>query len=87
MSEVAYTRGLSNHPLADSRQEVQAGILMSPSDASSSDAVKSEDGDDEKSCHGFSSTSPEADHYSDIEQDPMYTVLLHTICNPCEHVS
>ena len=48
MSEVAYTRGLSNHPLADSRQEVQAGILMSPSDASSSDAGKSEDGDDEK---------------------------------------
>ena len=52
---------------------------MSPSDASSSDAEKLEDGDDEQSCHGFSSTSPEPDHYSDIEQDPMYAVLLHTI--------
>ena len=86
LGEVAYTRGLTNHHEAD-KMEVQAivtacretGILMSPSDISSSDASKSEDGDDERSCHGFSSTSPEVDHYSDIEQDPMYTVLLDTI--------
>ena len=87
LGEVATTRGLTNHPLADSRREVQAiitacretGILMSPSDASSSDAGKSNDGDDERSCYGFSTPSPEVEHYSDIEQDLEYAVILHTI--------
>ena len=87
LGEVAYTRGLTNHPLAD-KLEVstiveacrETGILMSPSDTSSSDADKSEDADDESSsCHGFTTTSPEPDHYSDIEQDPQYAVILHTI--------
>ena len=89
LGEIAYARGLTNHPLSDSRPEVRAieeacqetGILMSPSDASSSENDKSEDGDNESSSsvHGFS-TSPETpDHYSDIEQDPEYAVILHTI--------
>ena len=87
LGEVAYTRGLTDHPLAD-KLEVSAiveacretGILMSPSDASSSDADRSEDADDEtSSCHGFTTTSPEPDHYSDIERDPEYAVILHTI--------
>ena len=87
LGEVAYTRGLTDHPWAD-KLEVsviveacrETGILMSPSDVSSSDADKSEDADDESSsCHGFTTTSPEPDHYSDIEQDPEYAVILHTI--------
>ena len=54
--------------------------MMSPSDTSSSDYERSEDGDNESSsCHGFSSPSPEVQHYEDIEQDPMYAVILHTI--------
>ena len=57
----------------------ETGVLMSPSDTSSSDAGKSEDGDDEGSCHGFSSSSPEPNRYSDIEQDPTFAVILHTI--------
>ena len=89
LGEVAYTRGLTNHPLQDTRPEVRAivvacretGVLMSPSDASSSNTDRSEDGDDESSSfHGFSSPSPPTpDRYSDIEQDPMFTVILHTI--------
>ena len=88
MGEVAYVRGLTNHPLLD-KIEVHAiaeacretGILMSPSDASSSDADKSEDGDDESSssCHGFTTSNSTPSHYSEIEEDPMYAVLLHTI--------
>ena len=92
LGEVAYTRGLTNHPLHDTRPEVRAivvacretGILMSPSDASSSEDERSQDGDvesnDTSSFHGFSSPSPPTpDRYSDIEQDPMYAVILHTI--------
>ena len=90
LGEIAYARGLTNHPLSDTRSEVRAievacqetGILMSPSDASSSDTDKSEDGDDESSSssfHGFSPSPETPDHYSDIEQDPEYAVILHTI--------
>ena len=87
LGEVAYTRGLTDHPWADKlvvSAIVEAcretGILMSPSDVSSSDADRSEDADDEtSSCHGFTTTSPEPDHYSDIERDPEYAVILHTI--------
>ena len=87
LGEVAYTRGLTNHPLHDTRQEVreiveacrETGVLMSPSDTSSSGTDRSEDGDDEASCHGFSSPSPEVDHYTDIEDNPMYNVMLHHI--------
>ena len=58
----------------------ETGILMSPSDASSSDVDKSEDADDESSsCHGFTTKSPEVEQYSDIEKDPEYAVLLYAI--------
>ena len=86
LGEVAYTRGLTDHPL-DDLPEVTAittacretGVLMSPSDTSSSNHDGSEDGDDEGSCHGFDSSSNTPDRYDNIEDDPMYTVLLHTI--------
>ena len=86
LGEVAYTRGLTDHPL-DDLPEVTAittacretGVLMSPSDTSSSNHDGSEDGDDEGSCHGFASSSNTPDHYDNIEDDPMYAVLLHTI--------
>ena len=90
LGQIAYARGLTSHPLADSRPEVRAievacqetGILMSPSDASSSDTNRSEDGDIESSsssCHGFTPSPDTPDHYSDIDQDPEYAVILHTI--------
>ena len=88
IGEVAYTRGLTNHPWQD-KLEVHAiveacretGILMSPSDESSSDTDKSEEADDEhsSSCHGFSPPSSDPSHFTDIEDDPMYAVLLDTI--------
>ena len=84
--EVAYSRGITNHLDID-KPEVAAiatacretGILMSPSDASSSDHGNSEDGDDEQSMHGFSEPSSSPDHYDNIEDDPMFEVILHHI--------
>ena len=86
LGEVAYTRGLTDHPL-DNLPEViaittacrETGILMSPSDTSSSNHDGSEDGDDEGPCHGFASSSNTPDHYDNIEDDPMYAVILHKI--------
>ena len=86
LGEVAYTRGLTNHPLEDLPEVTaittacrETGVLMSPSNTSSSNHDGSEDGDDEGSCHGFASSSNTPDHYDNIEDDPMYAVLLHTI--------
>ena len=64
--EVAYARGLANHPLldvpvvADIAQVCQdAGIYMDPTDISSSDDnVAFEADDDEGSFHGFSPSPP-----------------------------
>ena len=86
LGEVAYTRGLTDHPDVN-LPEVEAitiacretGIMMSPSDTSSSNHDGSEDGDDEGSCHGFSSSSATPDHYDNIEDEPMYEVILHHI--------
>ena len=64
---------------AQSDKRTVHAYTASPATSTTAPWPELEDGDDERSCHGFSSTSPEVDHYSDIEQDPMYAVLLHTI--------
>ena len=86
LGEVAYTRGLSNHPLGDLPEVaaittacLETGVLMSPSDTSSSNQDGSEDGDDEASCHGFTSSPDTPDHYDNMEEEPMYAVILHHI--------
>ena len=63
--EVAYARGLADHPLldvpvvADIAQVCQdAGIYMDPTDISSSDDNVAFEADDEGSFHGFSPSPP-----------------------------
>ena len=72
--EVAYARGLANHPMLDVPAVAnianvcnEAGIYMDPTDVSSSDDNVACEADDERSFHGFS-TSPPTD--SDAQPSP-----------------
>ena len=74
--EVAYARGLADHPMLDVPAVAniaqvchEAGIYMDPSDVSSSDDNIAIEADDERSFHGFS-PSPPTD--SDIQPSPQH---------------
>ena len=86
IGEVAYARGLTEHPEYFDRPDIAAvvhvcrdtGILMSPSDTSSSEGDEVCMADDEHTT-GFSSSEPSPTSYATIEDDPDYAVILHHI--------
>ena len=86
IGEVAYARGLVEHPEYFNRQDIAAvvhacrdtGVLMSPSDTSNSDSDHQADNED-SSCHGFSASEPSPPDFANIEDDPQYAAILYTI--------
>ena len=86
IGEVAYARGLTAHPDYFDRPDIAAvvhacrdtGVLMSPSDTSSSEGDTDQQADDERTT-GFSSSEPSPTNYASVEDDPDYAIILHHI--------
>ena len=86
IGEVAYARGLIEHPKYFDRPDIarvvhacrDTGVLMSPSDTSSSEGDHERQADDEHTT-GFSSSEPSPTSYPTIEDDPEYAIILHHI--------